>query len=77
MWRPGNYPCQTTLKCYDVLESNIVKRGIAIVKSTANKCSCNSFSVRKRHAGEGHECDKSSKTRLGNILSKIIFFYQK
>ena len=46
-----NYPCQTmlhTLKFHDVLESNIVIKGIAIVKSTANKSSCNSFGDRKR-----------------------------
>ena len=38
--RQGNYPCQTilhTLKFQDVLESNIMITGIAIVKSTANK----------------------------------------
>ena len=46
MRRPGNYPCQAilcTLKFQDVLESNIMIKGIAIVKSTANKSSCNSF----------------------------------
>ena len=46
MRRLGNYPCQTILhmlKFQDVLESNIMIKGIAIVKSTANKSSCNSF----------------------------------
>ena len=33
----------------DVLEINIVIKGIAIVRSTANKSSCNSFSDRMRH----------------------------
>ena len=38
--RPGNYPGQAilhTLKFQDVLESNIMIKGITIVKSTANK----------------------------------------
>ena len=46
MRRPGNYPCQTilhTLKFQDALESNIMIGGIATVKPTANKSSCNSF----------------------------------
>ena len=50
--RPGNYPCQTilqTLKFQDVLESNIMIKGIAIMKSTANKSSCNSFGDSKTH----------------------------
>ena len=50
MRRPGNYTWQTTLyslKFQDVLENNIVKMGIVIVKSTANKSSCNSFGDRK------------------------------
>ena len=44
--RPGNYPCQTILhmlKFQDILESNIMIKGMTIVKSTANKRSCNSF----------------------------------
>ena len=52
MRRPGNYPCQTilyTLKFQDVLESNIMIKGIAIVKSTANKSSCNSCGDSKIH----------------------------
>ena len=59
--RLGNYPCQTilyTLKFQDVLESNIMIKGIVIVMSTANKSSCNSFGDSKRHTGEyneGHE----------------------
>ena len=50
--KSGNYPCQTifrTLKFQDVLESNIMKNGFAIVKSTANKSSCNSCGYNKRH----------------------------
>ena len=68
--RPGNYPCQTilhTLKFQDVLESSVVIKGIAIVKSTANKCSCNSFGANKRHTDGydgGHECDKSSNDKF-------------
>ena len=49
---PGNYPCQTmlhTLKFQDVLASNIVIKEIEIVKSTANKNSCNSFGDSKIH----------------------------
>ena len=46
--RPGKYPYQTILhKFHDVMESNTVKRGIAIVKSTANSTSCNCFGDRK------------------------------
>ena len=50
--RPGNYPCQTilhALKFQDVLESNIMIKGIAIVKSTTNKSSRNSFGDSKRY----------------------------
>ena len=50
--RPRNYPCQTilhTLKFQDVIESNIVIKGIAVIKSTANKSSCNSFGNSKIH----------------------------
>ena len=46
MRRPGNYPCQTilhTLKFQNVLESNIIIKGIAVIKYTANESSCNSF----------------------------------
>ena len=52
MRRPGNYPCQTilhTLKFQYVPESNVMMKGIAIVQSTANKSSCNSFCDSKRH----------------------------
>ena len=52
MRRPGNYPCQTILhtsKLQDVLESYIMIKGIAIVKFTANKSSCNNFDDNKRH----------------------------
>ena len=37
-----------TLKFQDVLKSNIMIKGIAIIKSTANKSSCNSFGDSKR-----------------------------
>ena len=50
MRRPGNYPYQTnlhTLKFQDVLESKIMIKGITIVKSAANKSSCNSFGEKK------------------------------
>ena len=49
MRRQGNYPCQTilhTLKCQDVIESNIMIKGIAIIKSAANKSSCNIFVIK-------------------------------
>ena len=52
-----------TLKFQDVLESNIVIKGIAIVKSAANTSSCNS----KRYTSEcdeGHKCDKSSNDKF-------------
>ena len=52
MRRPGNYPYQTflhTLKFQDVLQSNIMIKGIVIIKSTANKSSYNSFGSSKRH----------------------------
>ena len=64
--RLGNYPCQTilhTLKFQDVLESNIVIKGIAIVKSTTKKSSCNSFGDSKTYAGEYNE-DKSSNDKF-------------
>ena len=44
--RPGNYPCQNILhklKFQDVLEINTIIKGFAIVKSTTNKSSCNTF----------------------------------
>ena len=50
--RSDNYPCQTilhTLKFQNVLESSIMIKGIAIIKSTANKSSCNSFGDSKIH----------------------------
>ena len=53
-----------TLKFQDVLESNIVIKGIAKIKSTANKSSCISFGDSKKtytsEYDEGHEYDKSS-----------------
>ena len=42
MRRPSNYPSQKflhTLKYQDILESNIMIKGIAIVKSNANESS--------------------------------------
>ena len=50
--RPSNYPCQTilhTLEFQDVLESNIMIKGIAIVKSTTNNSNCDSLSDSKKH----------------------------
>ena len=44
--RPSNYPCQTivyTLMFQYILESNIMKKGITIVKCVANKSRCNGF----------------------------------
>ena len=64
MRRPGNYPCQTilhTLKFQDVLESNIMMKGIAVVKSTANKSSCNNFCDNKRHISP-------NTTKLTNVI---------
>ena len=49
--RSGN-ECQTilhTLKFQDDIESTIMIKGIATIKSTANKSSCNSFGDSKRH----------------------------
>ena len=67
--RPG-LPMQTilcSLKFQDVLESNVMIKGTAIVKSTAYKSSCNSFSDSKRHTSEydeSHECNKSSNDKF-------------
>ena len=49
MRRLGNYPILHMLKFQDVLESNIMIKGIVIIKSTANKNSCNSFGNSKKH----------------------------
>ena len=69
--RPGNYPCQTilqTLKFQDVLVSNIMIKGIALVKYTANKSSCNTFGDSRRHYtgeyDEGHGYDKSNNDKF-------------
>ena len=70
----GNYPYTHlhTLKFHDVLESDIVKKGIAIVKSTANKNSYDSFDDRKRHTqAKVTIVINAATTRLGNMLSKI------
>ena len=59
--RSGNYPCQIilhTLKFQDVL---IMKKGIAIVKSTVNKSSCNSSGDRKRHI-------PANTTKVTNVI---------
>ena len=52
MRRLGNHPCQTILhmlKFQDVIESYIMIKGIVIIKSTANKSSCNNFGKNKIH----------------------------
>ena len=73
MRRPGNYPCQTilqTLKFQDVFESNIMIKGIAIIKSTANKRSCNSFGNSKTYTSEydeGHEYEKKQQRQVCEI----------
>ena len=62
--RPGNYPCQIilhTLMFQDVLESNIMIKGIAIIKSTANKSSCNSFGDGRRHL-------PANTTKVTNVI---------
>ena len=83
MRRLGSYPCQTILHTFKfqdvlesnivikgitiVLESNIVIKGITIVKFVANKSSCNGFGDSKRHTSEynkDHECDKSSNDKF-------------
>ena len=46
MRRSCNYPSQTildTLKFCNILDSNIMKEGIAVIKSAANKSCCNSL----------------------------------
>ena len=66
MRRLGNYHCQTilhTLKFQDVLESNIMIKGIAIVKSTANKSICNSFSDIKRLV---------NTTKVTNVIKTVL-----
>ena len=52
MRRSRNYPSQTildTLKFSNILDSNFMKEGIAIIKSAANKSCCNRFSGRKQY----------------------------
>ena len=70
--------CQTilrTLKFQYVIESNIMTKGIAIVKSTANKSSCNSFGDSKKHIPANTAkitiVIKAATTSLLNMLSKI------
>ena len=66
--RPGNYPCQTTLqtlKFQDVRKSNIMIKRIAVVKSTANKSSCNSFGDSKRHI-------PTNTTKVTNVIKVAI-----
>ena len=62
---------------HDILESNVVKRGIAIVKLTANKSSCKSYGDRNRHTPANtantakiKNVINASTTLLGNMLSK-------
>ena len=76
--RTGNYPSQTimhTLKFQDVLESNIMINGIAIVKSTANKSSCNNFGDSKipipANRTDVTNVKKATTTSLCNMLSII------
>ena len=62
--RPGNYPCQTslhTLRCQDVLESNIMIKGFALIKFTANKSNCNSLGDSKIHI-------PASTTKVTNVI---------
>ena len=49
------------LKLQDVLESNIKIKRMAIVKSTANKCSCNSFGNNKIHI-------PANTTKVTNVI---------
>ena len=68
--RSGNYLCKTilyTLKFQDVLERNVMIKGIVIIKFTTNKSSCSSFGNSKTYIGEydeGHECNKSSNNKF-------------
>ena len=76
MRRLCNYPCQTimnTLKFQDVLESNIVIKGIAIVESTANenKNSCNIFGNSKRQMD--HSPKLSDSLAFPTILLAYFF----
>ena len=62
--RLGNYPCQTVLhalKFQDVLESNIIIKGIALIKSTVNKSSCNSF-------GDSKIRIPANTTKITNVI---------
>ena len=69
-----------TLKFQDVLESNIMLEGIAVVKSTATKSSCSSFGDSKIYIyipgeyDEGHDCDKSSNDKFVKY-AVYIFYY--
>ena len=69
--KPGNYPCQLivyTLKFQDVIKSNILIKGIAIVNSTATKSRYTSFGKMQNtytpEYNEGHEYDKSSNDKF-------------
>ena len=77
--KPGSYLCPKkiyTLKFLDIIESNIAIKGITIVKSTANKSSCNSFGDNKRHilvnATNVTNMIKPATTSLGKMLSRIV-----
>ena len=68
MWRLGNYPYQIILhmlKFQDVLQSNIMIKGIATVKSTTNKSSCNSFDDSKRHI-------LANTTKITNVIKAVM-----
>ena len=68
MRRLGNYPCQTILhmlKFQDVLDSNIMIKGIAIVKSTASKSCCNSFDNSKIHI-------PANTTKVTNVIKATM-----
>ena len=58
----------------DVLDSNCVIKGIAIVKSTANKSSCNSFGDNKRHIPAN--TTKVTNTVLFVFNFNLVSFFQ-
>ena len=68
MQRLGNYPYQTILYALtfqDVLESNIMMKRITVVKSTANKSSCNIF-------GNGKSRIPANTTKVTNMIKATI-----
>ena len=55
------------MKFLDFLDSYIMITGIAIIKSTANKSSCNILAAEKTYTGEydeGREYDKTSNDKF-------------